>query len=81
VQLEEEATGVAEHGTEFIAPPERRCGRTTVLADGLDRRMMVVSYCGHGERTLRGMEEIGKNDEYNMKMTNERRKTADNKEY
>lgn len=46
VQLEKQATGVAEHGARLIASPERSGGGLTVLAGGLLRLLIGVSRHG-----------------------------------
>jgi hypothetical protein len=42
VQLQEEATGVAENRARFIASPERRRARRAVLAYRLDAGQQLV---------------------------------------
>lgn len=43
MQLEKEATCVAEHGAQLIAPPQRGGGCAAILANGLQLGALLIS--------------------------------------
>lgn len=47
MQLQEQATGIAQHGANFISSPERRSRGCAVLASGLCGFAVIISHGRH----------------------------------